>query len=77
MRPVPSSGLWLDCVLCTVLGLLAFAVLIHGLLTGNACFTGLAIFGLTGASWAAGVLCDGATRRRARATRAALDRVWR
>ncbi|MDH6165018.1 hypothetical protein M2282_000146 [Variovorax boronicumulans] len=77
MRRPPASGLWLDCALCALLALLAVAALVHGLLTGSARFTGMAMFGLAGAFWTACVLFDGATRQRARAVREALDRVWR
>ncbi|KIQ31389.1 hypothetical protein RT97_15970 [Variovorax paradoxus] len=77
MRRSRSWGLWLDWTLCALLALLAIAALIHGLLTSDARFTGMAMFGLAGALWAACVLLDGATCQRARAVREALDREWR
>lgn len=72
-----SSGLRLDRALCALLALLSAAALLFGVLTGNTAFTGMALFGLAGATWIACVLFDDVTRRRQRAVREALDRVWR
>lgn len=69
--------MWLDRVLCALLALLSAAVLCFGVLTGYSAVAGMALFGLAGAAWIACVLFDDATRRRARAVREALDRVWR
>jgi Flp pilus assembly protein TadB len=72
-----SSGFSLDRALCALLVLLSLAALLFGALTGDPALIGMAVFGLAGAAWVACVLFDSATRRRERAVREALDRVWR
>jgi hypothetical protein len=75
-RPL-FSGLWLDRVLCALLGLLSFAALVYGIVATHPAIAGGGAFGLAGALAAAMVLFDREALRRSRALRAARERGWR
>ena len=64
-------------MLCALLALLSLAALIYGFAAGLHGVAGGGVFGLAGAGHAAGALFDREALSRAKALRAARDRVWR